>query len=230
MKTRIIVITFLSMAIWSCTEPTESLPEKTEYCWTTVGSAGTVDEDPNGVVNIGRTALPIFIPADQPYPANAIDQLVPFDGVVSINHRAVTAHHSIRYNIGQFVETNFVPDILKMKVRYLVKDKTSDRVLVMLKRYPIASPLVNTEPGDVVSLFDSFNHAESPNFQSQEVKVNLSNDPNTGFFDHSAYAYYIDVLLIKYQQNPGPGIPLPIQISPPALSAIQICGWIKTVD
>lgn len=227
MKTQFLIPVLSSFVLLYSCKLNVDHPIEFEPCWTTIGSAGTVDEDPNGVVNLGRTALPIFIPHDQAYPGNAVDQLEPFDGVVSIDPGAASAHHSIRYNIGQFIEprAGTADVLLVLKVRYLVKDKSRERVLVMLKRYAIFTP-VNNELGDVIKLFDSFDHGASPDFQTQEVVVNISSHPVRGFFNHLDNAYYIDVLLIKYEQDQGPGQARG-GVDPPAVAAVQLCGSVR---
>ncbi|NIV10797.1 MAG: hypothetical protein GWN62_05770, partial [Aliifodinibius sp.] len=103
---------------------------------------------------------------------------LPFDAVAYVNHGAPNGHYSIRYNIGQFVE--HIPnkdDQITMRLRYLVRDKTKERVIVLLKRYEIEPDNPdNQEKANSIILFDSYNHDASPSFQTQSKSGTLSFD------------------------------------------------------
>ena len=63
-------------------------------------------------------------------------------------------------------------------------------------------------------------------FQTQKILLEMNANAQTGLFNFEKYAYYIEVILIKYSQMPGPNLPTPT-VYPPALGAIQLCESVR---
>lgn len=165
--------------------------------WTTVGSAGTVDEGSANIVTLdGPNAL--------------------LTGFRRFGRRG--SFGTIRYNIVA-VDGVFEPrGAVGMRVRYratvdpLAENLADSRVLVQLIEVNLSTGISTTR-----LVLDSNNFPPSNDFQIQGV--NTCVDPN--FFDFSSNAYYIDVTLRK--RNRFAGIPAlqTIEVSgDPCLSVI----------
>lgn len=225
--TQLALILFALIIIVSCNQngqlPKDVSSLNLEPCWNTAGSAGTIDEGIQDYISMGHGAG-VFLPHDKAI-TNEHNHWLPFDAVAYVNHDAPDGHYSIRYNIGQLVE--HIPnkdDQVTMRLRYLVRDKTKERVIVILKRYEIEPDNPNNqERANSIILFDSYNHDASPSFQTQSKSVTLSFDEFFGAFNFQKYVYFVEALLIKYVQDNDPTVPRPGAPSPPAIGAIQLC-------
>lgn len=184
-------------------------------CWSVVASTA----EPSPEVMLTGRPLSIFITPDFfPLPFNVLN--LSFDGVVSVKSNLKDVNTSIRYNIGCLMEQKPYGKILK--VRYLVKDKSDQRVLVILKKYGLNLPDA-PEKAEVVKIFDSHDFPASENIQTQSVSISA---PANGsrIFDFRNFAYYIEVLFIKTKAGPIPGpIPLPPVHEAPAVGSVSIC-------
>lgn len=194
-----------------------------EPCWNTAGSAGTVDEGIQDFIVLGH-APGFFIPHDKAITTEH-NSWLPFDAVAYVKPNATAGSYSIRYNVGQFVE--HIPnkdDQITMRLRYLVRDKTKERIIVLLKQYEISPDNPdNQERANSIVLFDSYEHNASLNFQSQSKSVTRPFDEFFGQFNFQKYVYFVEALLIKYAQDNDPTVPRPGVPSPPAIGAIQLC-------
>jgi hypothetical protein len=144
---------------------------------------------------------------------------------VSLRSTAPKGEYSIRYHVPRrprFIPTEDVEGDIDLRrelendleVRYLIDKADYARVVVMLKKYSLEAPPAG-EVAQIVAVFDSNDHPESPQFQSQKVRFNDE-------LDDPGFAYFIEALLIRNPKLPlpdAPGGPL----RGPALAAIRIC-------
>lgn len=168
--------------------------------WTTVGSAGTVDEADTNIVALGGAEGGVIVPIGTSYGYGA---------TVGITGSApLPATLNIRYNVVAVDGLSMYDHDLVLAVRFRDNGAYA-RVIVRLKEYNL-----NTGQINVKMVFDSDTVAPASGFQWKAVVLRGC----VPILDFDGNAYFIDAELIKTART-GPSI------SPegdPALGAIQL--------
>lgn len=189
-----------------------------QECWTTAGSAGTVDEINLDDIRLGRRQPPLVLIADGVTPSFASIFFRFEDAVVSLRSNHPTGTASIRYNVtavNGLLHFNGV----QLKVRYSVGRNPEARVVVILKRQAINASTTQ-ESAQVMAILDSQTFPFGDDFQVRTVS-------ERGTFDFDEFAYWVEAILISRLE---PAFPPPLVGIPgaplvgPAISVIQICS------
>ena len=185
-------------------------------CWSAAASTGTVDERAQNFIRLGR------LPGIASFGGgNAPDFADPRffgagDSIISLVPNVPKGAYSVRYGVIPVGDPTR-GDTTFLEVRYLVDNHDAGRLVVLLKKYNLASP-PSGEVAEIIAVFDSQNHAPSPKFQLQSSSTRED-------FDFLENAYFVEALLINTKDPPL--FPLPTlddgKHPSPALAAVRVC-------
>lgn len=207
MLSRLLSLTLLLAALLTPAAADDSPHLK---CWTSVGSAGTVDEAARDklVFQGAIVSFPEILPPLPNAQLLAVERTAEFAQSLeqTISLPTQTTQAVIRYNVvatdGLFQNNNCVQLLLRFR-----DDGNQARVFARLIEVNLGTGAATTRV-----TFDSNLFNPSPNFQTAASGANLS-------LDFGQNAYYVEVTLTKISP-----IVTPFGGGKPALAALQVCA------